>query len=225
MNNYRLINHICFAVLCAVLISTKSFAEPKNIHSLKKELQAYYDSGEYNKEITNIISDANNYVIKQVRLNNASTNPKKLAIVLDIDETSLSYYHNMAKHNFCYNPVAAKNEILTANAPAIKPVLTLYKNALKNKVSIFFVTARKNYAKQATIRNLKSAGYSDWSGLYLRPPAYKKGSIQKFKSETRAMLENKGYTIIASIGDQLSDLEGGHAQKTFKLPNPYYYIN
>jgi hypothetical protein len=26
------------------------------------------------------------------------------------------------------------------------------------------------------------------------------------------------------MGDQLSDLEGGYAERTFKLPNPFYWI-
>jgi hypothetical protein len=29
--------------------------------------------------------------------------------------------------------------------------------------------------------------------------------------------------IIVNIGDQ-SDLEGGHAEMTFKVPNPFYFI-
>jgi len=46
-----------------------------------------------------------------------------------------------------------------------------------------------------------------------------------FKSEARAAITKQGYTIIASIGDQYSDLKGGYAEKTFKLPNPYYYLD
>jgi len=34
----------------------------------------------------------------------------------------------------------------------------------------------------------------------------------------------KGYTIIANIGDQYSDLVGGYAEGEFKLPDPMYYI-
>ncbi|MGB6550988.1 MAG: HAD family acid phosphatase [Xanthobacteraceae bacterium] len=30
--------------------------------------------------------------------------------------------------------------------------------------------------------------------------------------------------MIANVGDQESDLSGGYAEKTFKLPNPFYYI-
>ena len=31
-------------------------------------------------------------------------------------------------------------------------------------------------------------------------------------------------TIIASVGDQWSDLDGGYAERVFKLPNPFYFI-
>jgi acid phosphatase len=44
-----------------------------------------------------------------------------------------------------------------------------------------------------------------------------------FKSGARAEIENTGYAIIANVGDQRSDL-GGHAECTFKVPNPYYVI-
>jgi len=29
---------------------------------------------------------------------------------------------------------------------------------------------------------------------------------------------------VANVGDQLSDLAGGHAGRDFKLPNPFYHI-
>ena len=37
-------------------------------------------------------------------------------------------------------------------------------------------------------------------------------------------LAEQGYTILLSMGDQESDLAGGYAEKTFKLPNPVYYL-
>ena len=33
-----------------------------------------------------------------------------------------------------------------------------------------------------------------------------------------------GYWIIENMGDQPSDLAGGYAERTFKLPNPFYRI-
>jgi predicted secreted acid phosphatase len=45
-----------------------------------------------------------------------------------------------------------------------------------------------------------------------------------YKSGTRAYIESQGYDIVADFGDQFSDLLGGFADKTFKMPNPNYYL-
>ena len=41
---------------------------------------------------------------------------------------------------------------------------------------------------------------------------------------TRAQIEQQGNTIIANMGDQPSDLDGGFSQRTYLLPNPFYRI-
>jgi predicted secreted acid phosphatase len=46
----------------------------------------------------------------------------------------------------------------------------------------------------------------------------------QYKSGTRAYIESQGYNIVADMGDQFSDLDGGFADKTFKMPNPNYYL-
>jgi predicted secreted acid phosphatase len=46
----------------------------------------------------------------------------------------------------------------------------------------------------------------------------------QYKSGTRAYIESQGYDIVANFGDQFSDLEHGFADKTFKMPNPNYYL-
>jgi predicted secreted acid phosphatase len=47
----------------------------------------------------------------------------------------------------------------------------------------------------------------------------------RYKSGTRAYIENTlGYDIVANFGDQFNDLDGGFADKTFKMPNPNYYL-
>ena len=33
-----------------------------------------------------------------------------------------------------------------------------------------------------------------------------------------------GYDIVANFGDQFSDLNGGFADTTFKIPNPNYFL-
>jgi acid phosphatase len=91
---------------------------------------------------------------------------------------------------------------------------------------VFFVTGRRETAEEsaATEANLRAAGYDGWAGIYLRPPASHENSAAIFKSGARAEIESQGYHIIANVGDQQSDLALGHAERTFKLPNPFYYV-
>ncbi len=50
------------------------------------------------------------------------------------------------------------------------------------------------------------------------------GSAIPYKSGERAKIEQQGFDIVANVGDQESDLRGGHADRAFKLPNPYYFL-
>ena len=96
---------------------------------------------------------------------------------------------------------------------------------------MFFITGRfeheYNHEKPSewTLRNLKAAGYTDVAAdhLYMRGITADSG-VSDYKTSKRTDIENRGYTIIASIGDQKSDLAGGHAEMTFKIPNPFYFI-
>lgn len=98
-------------------------------------------------------------------------------------------------------------------------------------IEVFFVTGRKQserYGEMAsvwTLRNLESAGYGAIKPdhLYLRDP-HGDGTVAEYKSSARADIESKGFTIIANVGDQDSDLALGHAERPFKVPNPFYFI-
>ena len=221
--NLSVIHTFC-AIACALLLNNASFAEPANLALLRQEVQTYHDSGAYDKELTNVITRAKSFIIKRAAFNAHTTHPKKLAVVLDIDETSLSNYDKLVAREFIGDKKLIHQEILAANSPAIKPMQSFYNVALKYHVSVFFVTGRKESERNATTKNLKQAGYHDWAGLYLKPGTYKQLSNIPYKSSTRADISKQGYTIIASIGDQDSDLKGGYTEKTFKLPNPYYYL-
>lgn len=216
--------HSFFAIICAIFLNKTSFAEPPNLTLLREKVQAYHDSGAYQNELAQVITHAHDFVINRAATNNNSSHPEKLALVLDIDETSLSNYNKMVARQFVGTRAQIHQEMLAADAPVIKPMLIFYNDALKHGVTIFFVTGRHESERLATIKNLKHAGYHDWQDLYLRPDDYKEASIIPFKSQARASISKLGYTIIASIGDQYSDLKGGYAEKTFKLPNPYYYL-
>ena len=50
-------------------------------------------------------------------------------------------------------------------------------------------------------------------------------NTDEYKSATREYIEKSlGYEIVANFGDQYSDMSGGFEDRTFKLPNPSYFL-
>lgn len=132
----------------------------------------------------------------------ANTRPgEKQAIVFDIDNTTLE-----TDFGFSYPQ------------PANKPVLDVAEYAQEHGVSLFFVTARPGIIASVTDYNLKHVGYQV-SGLYVRSFSDLFKDVAEYKTAQRVAIENKGYTIIANIGNSATDLSGGHAEKTYKLPD------
>ncbi len=80
------------------------------------------------------------------------------------------------------------------------------------------MTARPGIIEAPTEWNLDHAGYKS-SGLHVRGFLDLFRDVAEYKTEQRAEIESKGYTIIANIGNSATDLSGGHAEKTFKLPD------
>jgi acid phosphatase len=109
-------------------------------------------------------------------------------------------------------------------ATAIAPTLALARAAKVHGVAVFFITGRHEVERLVTEANLKTVGY-EWDRVYMRPDGTSTESAADYKKLVRAQIEEKdGYTIIVNIGDQPSDLAGGHAERGFLLPNPFYRI-
>lgn len=201
------------------------FCEPVNLSHYKDELKLYHDNGAYEKELATTYEDAQKYVEERIQENTKRAHPKKLAIVFDIDETVLSNYPDMVKNNFGGSLNIIMDDIKKCEDPALKPALSFYQFAQSHGVTPFFVTGRPEDTRDCTIDNLKKMGFNHWKTLYLRPTDFHpKKSISEFKIAMRKQIEKEGYNIIASIGDQESDLRGPYADRGFKLPNPYYYL-
>ncbi|ARP70822.1 hydrolase [Streptomyces pluripotens] len=126
---------------------------------------------------------------------------ERQAIVFDIDNTTLE-----TDYGFSYPQ------------PANKPVLKVAEYAQEHGVSLFFVTARPSVIYWPTEYNLHHDGY-DVSGLYTRGLFDLFKNVAAYKTAQRVDIEHKGYTIIANIGNSATDLSGGHAEKSFKLPD------
>ena len=101
--------------------------------------------------------------------------------------------------------------------PATPPVLEFAEQAQAAGARVFFVTHRPDILKLLTKGVLDSAGYS-WTGLYMRP-TFSTETAQELKTKARVKIEGLGYTIVANVGNNDTDLDGGHAERTFKLPD------
>jgi hypothetical protein len=80
--------------------------------------------------------------------------------------------------------------------------------------------------REWTLENLQKAGFSaaDQDHLKMRSREELQLPVSQFKTNKRIEIENLGKTIIVNIGDQESDLVDLHAERAFKLPNPFYFI-
>ncbi|PWI11642.1 hydrolase [Streptomyces sp. NWU339] len=126
---------------------------------------------------------------------------EKQAIVLDIDNTALE-----TDFGFSFPQ------------PANEPVLEVAEYAQERGVAVFFVTARPGIIHAPTAFNLDHAGYES-AGLYVRGFFDLFRNVAEYKTAQRVDIESKGYTIIANIGNSATDLSGGHAERTYKLPD------
>lgn len=216
-------NLICVLLLCPLTAFAHTH-EPTNLSVAKKSVKAYHDSGQYSKDQATVMHAATAYLSQRIKENVRSEHPKKLAVVLDIDETTLSNYKRMAEMDFGGKEMIYEQWQNTGNEPAVKPTLTFYRFAKQHDVAIFFVSAREPAVLKETLKNLHAEGFTGFQAIYIHPEHFKGHSAIPFKSHIRKKIEAKGYDIVASIGDQDSDLKGGYADKTFKLPNPFYYL-
>lgn len=186
--------------------------------ALKEQIRSYYDSGRQAQDVARVEARAQSYIDQRVK-----AGARKPALVLDIDDTSLSSYTYEIAENFGYD-AASWNEWMTdGKFPVMPATLALAAHVQREGVAVFFVTGRREAQRAATARELHALGYI-WTGLYLRPPSDHRKSVIPFKSSARATIAAAGYDVLASIGDQWSDSCGGSTERLYKLPNPMYYL-
>lgn len=150
---------------------------------------------------------------------------ERLAVVLDIDETTLSNYEQFLRSDFGYDGKAFAVWVDSAKAPAIPGTLRLFKEAQRLGVSVFFLTGRADAQRTGTEQNLHAQGFQDWQQLITRPPAQASETALKYKYTARAAIAAQGYTLVLNVGDQWSDLKGKpEAEFSVKYPDPFYFI-
>jgi hypothetical protein len=206
------------------------------VAELPQTIRAYHDSGAYDSDLDRVASHARRSLRNQLRRLRESPGPGRYsecnragsrcreiepAIVLDIDETSLSNYAGLEETDF--GSAGLVPGAVNGGDPAIAPTLDLYRFARERGVEAFFITGRPEGLESVAETNLREAGYDQGHTLITKPPSDL--HTIEYKSGERARIESElGFTILVNVGDQDSDLAGGHARRAFKLPNPMYFI-
>ena len=197
-----------------------------NIDILRQKLRQYHDCtctcGCYTRDLDQQADRAIAFLHRRAAHKRAS---EKFAMVLDIDETSLSNYDELNQSNFTYVKRDFNAWIDTAKSPAIPGTLRLFNEAQKLGVSVFFITGRPESQRAVTEQNLSRQGFANWQKLMMRPESAASQATVPYKSSMRAQIVGEGYKVILSVGDQWSDLKGTpQAEYSVKYPDPFYLI-
>lgn len=221
-------------------------AQIPNIDSVKATIAAYYgddgdgtadmDSSPYISELHRIQNQQRHHLRRAYQ--RAIRRGEKPALVFDADDTTLMTYDmEVAAMHFEFDPELQDEWVQEGRFPATPGMVDLVNAVDDAGCTIIGLTGRNATQEEATIANLKDVGYNgftpenyytQWVDEDDRPDyidcAGDECTRVEYKSQTRAHVEDQGYRIVANVGDQFSDLLGGHADRAIKLPNPTYYL-
>lgn len=232
--------------------TANSTHEPYNIGVLVKDIDTYYGAAldsdgvyqasptsPYAKDLARVDAAARRDIDKAAH--QAHHHGRKPAVVFDIDDTLLLSFDYERKTNYTYNSTTWADYVAKADRPAVFGSPELVEYAASKGVEVFYNSGLKESQRASAVENLKKVGVDvdlDSAHMFLKdavnPPAYLSGcatatawncTTVQFKSGTRKHIESLGYDIVGNFGDQYSDLDGGYADKTYKLPNPTYFVS
>nr|KYP32624.1 Acid phosphatase 1 [Cajanus cajan] len=187
-------------------------------------VQNYMSSGQYYRDLNLIVEHILLYASDLPLSSDAMD-----AWVLDVDDTcisNVSYYK--AKRFGCdpFDSAIFKAWIMKGMCPANVAVKVLFNALIARGFKVFLLTGRDESLAKITTDNLHNEGFVGYERLILRSPEYKGQSAVRYKSAIRKAIEGEGYRIWGNVGDQWSDLQGEClGKRTFKLPNPMYFIS
>ncbi|MEU6572801.1 HAD family acid phosphatase [Streptomyces sp. NPDC046805] len=232
--------------------AANSTQEPYNIGLLVKDIDTYYGTAldgngvyqasadsPYAQDLAGLDRQAKRYIDRAAHT--ARQQGDKPAVVFDVDDTLLLSLDYEKRYNYTFNATTWNDYVNRADRPAVFGSPELVRYAESQGVEVFYNSGLSESQRAAAVENLKKVGADvnlDAGHMFLKdkanPPAYLSAcatpgtwtcTTVQYKSGTRKHIEQDlGYDIIANFGDQYSDLDGGYADRTYKLPNPTYFV-
>lgn len=150
----------------------------------------------------------------------------RAVVVFDIDETllgTLSYSLAQDPVNQ-FNPATWDAYVRSCAYQPIPEVIGLYQALQAERIPLVLLGGGSESLREAWVSCLQSNGITGWQAFILRGPESSGLTVAEFKARERARIEAAGQRVVASIGDQVSDMAGGHLVRGFLLPNLLYYL-
>lgn len=206
---------LTFFITLTLFLSSCCQQELLNLTSARERVQQYYEGGQFDIELDEIVTNAKKIFGKvEVKPNSA--------VIFDVDDTALLNYEGSKKMGYGYVKSMVDEWVSSAQVPAIPQVKDLYDFLLNKNVKIIFLTGRFHDEYDYTFKNLINEGFAVFDTLIVRRPEEQKLPAVEFKSNVRTALTQQGYEIIGNVGDQWTDLDGPYSGIKVKIPNYLY---
>jgi predicted secreted acid phosphatase len=140
------VKKLLLIIIPLFFIGCSSSPELINMDMAKAAVQNYYEKGQYDAEMKEIIDDTID------KLSKMNFTDKSLA-VFDIDETILSNYPHTKEIGYGFNWKLWNEWLLQADAPVIPQTKRLYDWLIDNGVNVVFITGRQYEVREATVKN------------------------------------------------------------------------
>ena len=205
-----------------------SAAEPAGLGDLQAQLISYHDYGGYERDLDAVAAEAQSVPARagekgdQARI---GTRHRR--------DRSIRPQRKNSANQFAYFPSGACDQLPKGRSDGVGNArecrahscgAELFRAAAKaDGVTVFHNAGRDNGLRQATEKNLRGAGYEVGRARHAPGRQFHthRGQLQ---APARKEIEERGFHIIANVGDQPSDLAGGYAERAFLLPDPFYRI-
>ena len=193
------------------------------------QIEAYYQSKALQQDRSDVTAAAwrwvKDWTITHCGTTYSEVRKCRVAIVFDVDETLLdaySYYVN-ADPQFSWSSGTWDAYVAGCGYAGISQTRDLFNKAKKLGLRTFLISGAARDTKSDMVPCLKEHGISGWN-RYIMKADNSTATAAVWKAQQRARVQSDGYKIVASIGDQVSDMSNGHLMRGFLLPNTMYYL-
>jgi len=178
-----------------------------------------------------VIAAARSWIRARVRAGCAGTRPAqvrrcRVAVVFDMDDTLMSSwpYGKVQDPPLSFHPSTWSAFVEACGYAPITPSIDLLNDLRAQGVYVVILSGGSDTIAASFTSCLTRNGVKGWSQATFRPASAQGMTAAQYKVRQRMALQRRGDDIIASIGDQVSDMSWGHLERGFLLPNLMAYL-